>query len=232
VIDKTLGKWLSLVFILALPSPAVCFRAGLEEQLQLTVAVHNDAGIPENTLLRAGAEASRLFRQSGIAMRWLPCPPPADGPEDPGQCRTAAFPAHLQLRIARRSRNLNEFTFGISYLSADGSGCYADLFYEPIEELHGRSGVNLAIILGEVAAHEIGHLLLGTNSHAGSGIMRARWQSAELESIRTGTLLFSGAESRQMRGRLAAWRTPPRGASENATARPGNGTPPFSARAE
>jgi len=218
VIDKTLCKWLSLVFLLALPSSVVCTQARIEEELPLTVAVHNDAGIPQGTLLEAEAEASRLFRQAGVAVRWLNCPLPADGPVDPGQCRMAEFPAHLQLRIARRSRNLNQITFGISYLSADGSGCYADLFYEPVEEMHGRSRVNLASILGDVAAHEIGHLLLGTNSHAGSGIMRARWQSAELGSIRTETFFFSAAESRQMRSRLAAWRTRPRDASQVATA--------------
>jgi hypothetical protein len=222
VIDKTLCKWLSLVFVLALPSSAVCSQVRIEEALLVSIAVHNDAGVPLSTLLGAEAEASRLFQQSGVVLRWLNCPLPADGPEDPGQCRTAQYPAHLQLRIARRSRSLNEFTFGISYLSADGSGCYADLFYEPVEEMHGRNRVNLAGILGDVAAHEIGHLLLGTNSHARSGIMRARWQSAELGSIRTGTFFFSGAESRQMRSRLAAWRAPPREASEVATARLGD----------
>jgi hypothetical protein len=222
VIDKTLQKWLSLVFLLALPSPAAFSKASIEEELQVAVAVHNDAEIPASTLLGAEAEASQLFRQSGVALRWLNCPLPADGPEDPGQCRTAKFPAYLQLRIAQRSRNLNEITFGISYLSADGSGCYADLFYEPVEQMHGRSGVNLASILGGVAAHEIGHLLLGTNSHADSGIMRARWQSAELGSLRTGTLFFSDAEARQMRSKLAAWRTSSRNASQVASARLGN----------
>ena len=222
MIDKTLRKWLSLVFVLALPSPAVCSKARIEEGFQVSVAVHNEAGIPASTLLGAEAEASRLFRQSGVAVRWLNCPLPGDGPEDLGQCRTAEFPAHLQLRIARRSRNLSEITFGVSYLSADGSGCYADLFYEPVEEMHRRSRVNLASILGDVAAHEIGHLLLGTNSHAGSGIMRARWQSAELGSIRTGTFFFSDAESRQMRNKLAGRRTPLRDVTQVAAARPGN----------
>jgi hypothetical protein len=86
---------------------------------------------------------------------------------------------------------LSEITFGISYLSADGSGCYANLFYQRVEEMHERSRVNLASLLGDVAAHEIGHLLLGTNSHAANGIMRARWESEELGSISMGTLFFS-----------------------------------------
>ena len=33
----------------------------------------------------------------------------------------------------------------------------------------------MVTILGRVTAHEIGHLLIGTNSHAPSGLMRASW---------------------------------------------------------
>ena len=33
----------------------------------------------------------------------------------------------------------------------------------------------MAVILGRVTAHEIGHLLLGTNGHAPAGLMRATW---------------------------------------------------------
>jgi hypothetical protein len=205
VIDKTPGKWLWLVFALALPSSAAWSKEIAVTEMQVAISVHNDAGISAGTLRGAEMEASRVFRQSGIEAKWLNCPLPADGPEDPAQCRTAEFPAHLQLRIARRSRNLSEITFGISYLSADGSGCYANLFYERIEEMHERNRVNLASLLGDVAAHEIGHLLLGTNSHAENGIMRARWEREELGSISAGTLFFSDTESRQMRNKLASW---------------------------
>jgi hypothetical protein len=219
VIDKTPGKWLWLVFALALPSSAAWSKEIAVTEMQVAISVHNDAGISAGTLRGAEMEASRVFRQSGIEAKWLNCPLPADGQEDPAQCRTAEFPAHLQLRIARRSRNLSEITFGISYLSADGSGCYANLFYERIEEMHERNRVNLASLLGDVAAHEIGHLLLGTNSHAENGIMRAHWEREELASISAGTLFFSEAESRQMKNKLAAWRSRARDASHIVAAR-------------
>ncbi len=222
MIDKTPRRWLSLVFALALPSSATWSKEIAVAEMRVTISVHNDAGISAGTLIGAEMEASRVLRQSGIEAKWLNCPLPADGPEDPAQCRTAEFPARLQLRIARRSRNLSEITFGISYLSADGSGCYANLFYERIEEMHKRSRVNLPSLLGDVAAHEIGHLLSGTNSHAANGIMRARWQSEELGNISTGTLLFSDAESRQMRSTLATWLAKRKDDSRVASARLGD----------
>ena len=205
MIGKMPGGWLWFVLVLALPSSTAGAKVNTGEKLRVTVSVYNDAEIPGGTLQQAELEASRVFRQSGIEVTWLNCPLPEEGPEDPARCRTADFPEHLQLRIARRSLNLNEFTLGISYLSADGSGCYADLFYERVEALHESSHVNLASIFGHVAAHEIGHLLLGTNSHAARGIMRAHWQSEELGSAGKGVLFFSDAQSRQMRNKLATW---------------------------
>jgi len=53
-------------------------------------------------------------------------------------------------------------------------------------------------------AHEIAHLLLGTNSHAAEGIMRAQWQKDELLSASKGELLFTPRESQVMRERLFA----------------------------
>jgi len=94
---------------------------------------------------------------------------------------------------------------GIAYLSADGTGCYADLFYDRASLVHEISHISMATILGHGIAHELGHLLLGTNSHAPAGIMRARWQPADLASASQGHLLFSTLESQEMRNKLSAW---------------------------
>ena len=47
------------------------------------------------------------------------------------------------------------------------------------------------ILLGCVIAHEIGHLLLGLNSHSGSGIMQRRWERKQITQVMTGTPLFT-----------------------------------------
>ena len=222
MLNKTLGRWFSLGFVLALPGSMVRAQEISDQGLRVTISMHNDAGVSAATLRGAELEASRVFRQSGIEVRWLNCPLPPQGPENaqspesprnPDECAAPDFPRHLQLRIAKRSLNLNEFAMGISYLSADGVGCYADLFYQRVAEMHETSQVNMSSILGHGIAHEIGHLLLGTNSHSASGIMRARWEKAELASVTKGTLFFSTFESRQMRTKLASWPTQARGDS-------------------
>src|SRR5438034_7361860 len=107
---------------------------------------------------------------------------PAASEEASRACRELAFPTHLHLRIVRKSAGLKGEAMGISFQGQDGIGCLADLFYEPMEELERSDGTNVATLLGHVAAHALGHLLLGTNSHAAAGIMQARWTADELRS--------------------------------------------------
>jgi hypothetical protein len=72
-----------------------------------------------------------------------------------------------------------------------------------MEQLQKSDGADIASLLGHVAAHEIGHLLLGSNSHAAAGIMHAHWTAEELASAKVGSLVFLEKESRRMRARLA-----------------------------
>jgi hypothetical protein len=200
--QKTLRKLLWSLAVLTVLCSSAWPKVPIMKELPVTVSVHNDAGIPLGILFQAESEASRIFRQSGLEIRWLNCPLPL-GFKDRAQCHAADFPRHLQLRIAKHSLNLNELTMGASYLSADGTGCYADLFFDRAKLIHETSHVSVPTILGHGIAHEIGHLLLGTNSHSPTGIMRARWQPADLASASKGSLLFSTLESQEMRNKLA-----------------------------
>jgi hypothetical protein len=135
-------------------------------------------------------------------VNWLNCQVPAASEEASIACREVAFPKHLHLRIVRRSAGLNGDAMGVSFQGEHGIGCFADLFYEPMEKLEESDGTNVASLLGLVAAHEIGHLLLGTNSHAVEGIMQARWTADRRTSPALARLVFLDRESLKMRERL------------------------------
>jgi hypothetical protein len=62
----------------------------------------------------------------------------------------------------------------------------------------------LGTLLGNVATHELAHLLLGTNSHAALGIMRAHWGPKELESANMGALRFHSEQRERIAVRVAA----------------------------
>ena len=127
------------------------------------------------------------------------------------QCRTAEFPAHLQLRIARRARNLSEITLEFRtsprteadamqiFLRADRGDTQAEPF------LIWRA-------LGDVAAHEIGISCWARTRTRRTGSC-AHVRTRRTCSISAGTLFFPEAESRQMKNKLAAWRSQARDAS-------------------
>ena len=55
-----------------------------------------------------------------------------------------------------------------------------------------------ARVLGFAVAHEVGHLLLGTNAHADVGLMRAVWSRSDLQRNHPADWLFTSAESLAM----------------------------------
>jgi len=180
-------------------------KEGRSQEVFVTVAVHNRAVIPANTLAQAELTAGSIFKEAGVEVHWVNCePPPVAALKIAPSCRVTEFPKHLQLTIARRSKSLTDSVFGVSYLGEDGSGCYSDVFFEPAEELHKRLHVNLGTLLGHVVAHEIAHLLLGTNAHSDTGIMRPHWNERDLANASKGELLFTQAQCQTMRARLAA----------------------------
>jgi hypothetical protein len=105
--------------------------------------------------------------------------------------------------IAHTPSSKSDAAFGVAFLAPDGTGRYSDVFWKRAQGLHANSNLDLGGILGSVIAHEIGHLLLGSNAHAISGIMRAHWESSELHRIAMGTLMFLPEESKRMHERIA-----------------------------
>jgi hypothetical protein len=202
--NKTWRKCIFLGLILSFGA----FRAWAEDEQSgdvfVTIAVHNHAGVAANTLVQMERTASSIFKEAGVNVDWVNCDLPPVAVEIAGSCRITEFPKHLQLTIARRSKNLTDSVFGVSYLGEDGSGCYSNVFSEPAEELHARLYVNLGTLLGHVVAHELGHLLLGRNAHSDTGIMRPHWNERDLAKAGKGELLFTRAESQTMREKVAA----------------------------
>ena len=198
---STTVQVLGLEIVLLLPVAASA-QSMLGNSRELRVSLFDDAGVGARTLRKAEREASRVFRRANIEVMWLHCTQNSLEQVSLGGCSEASFPAHLHLRVVSRPRAAKISTVGMSFLSADGEGCYADVFYEPILELQMESHIGAAIILGHAMAHELGHLLLGTNSHSRDGLMRAHWNPGDLGQAGRGNRLFSAGEATQMRSRF------------------------------
>jgi hypothetical protein len=116
------------------------------------------------------------------------------------ECRRILGPSEFVLHVVSGGRAGSDFVFGEAFLSEDGHGRYCDIFFDRLKQAQGD--VNLALLLGAVSAHELGHLLLGSNSHSRIGIMEPRWQKDSVEKIGKGMLLFTKEQAELMRRRI------------------------------
>ena len=164
--------------------------AASQENPQATVVAFNDAGIPAAVLRQAEEITQRIYKEAGIRLVWKD----RDDPK--------SDPTRLFVRIVPHSLTLPGEDFGIAFVGPDGRGVQTDIFYSGIERLAKNSSVNPADILGHVMAHELGHLLLGMNSHSSLGIMQAHWSERQLHEMSRGALKFDKSQSRNISSRL------------------------------
>jgi hypothetical protein len=183
-----------------LPVAASALPAGPE----ITINIYNDARVSEGILSQAEHEAARIFQNARLDIAWIACQPSKTRPITAAACRSPLGLTHLVLRIVPWSSHLGDSIFGSAFLSKDGDGVYCDVFYPSVETLHRDSDASPSRVLGHVMAHEIGHLILGTNAHSALGIMRPHWQGEELRRIGMGTLLFTPQQMRHMQARLVS----------------------------
>ena len=171
----------------------------------MTVSVHNYADVPTATLSAAEDQAREIFRRAGLETVWLNCSPKLEKVE-PSSCHFSDT-THLTLKISARAVNVQVRdrvnVLGISYPDEKGVGYFAYVFYDRVQELAERQKLGHAL-LANVMAHEIGHLLLGSNTHSVSGIMCAQWNYDQLRNVAEGIMSFLPSEVRIMQDRLRA----------------------------
>lgn len=177
--------------------------------LKITISIYNHAEVSRELLATAEHRAEQIFRRAGIAAVWAHCRVSEAEASRDQVCGDPLSPAHLALRILPQTMSahfhFSDTTFGAAMLSPEGTGYYSYVFQDRVEQLARDSHMNQSEILGHVAAHEIGHLLLGSNAHSQMGIMCANWYGRQLRSAAMGTLLFTPQESQLIRAKLLSW---------------------------
>lgn len=192
-------------------------RAGKlsETNLEITVLVYNYAQIPPKTLLQAQGNASRILREAGIKIVWANCPTSEEKISERSVCQQISHgPTKLQLTVLPRQMAarlpMSNKTFGFSLPAGeDGFGVNAYVFAHRVEELVEQLDARVAgrlfspdVILSHVMTHEIGHLLLGTNSHSTGGIMLASWGRKYARLVSRGELVFTRAQVKRIRSQV------------------------------
>jgi len=164
----------------------------------ITVLVANYSQASPAILAAAEREAGRILGQAGLQASWLECSvvPSTVSTQDPCQRAPEANGIRLRILAAPVQDKFQDSVFGFAVHPV-----LASVYYEFALRRARRDEADfeLPIILGCVMAHELGHLLLGSNSHFDRGIMLARWEVNQVRQLMMGTLLFTPEQSKLMR---------------------------------
>jgi len=216
---RTIQRWqLTLGLVTAAIIGAVHTAAArpLDTEATFTIHVRNYAEAGTKDLAEAELVAAAIFRQAGVATRWV-----EDGDTSDASTLSSVVEnlnSHCNIYVAIQSQMMTDrLTVANNAMGlAPGSGPDRKLvyvFYDRVKDLARRQVADkvrglVAVragtgqILGEMIAHEIGHVLLNLPSHTETGIMRGYWDLKDLQLVAYGSLLFTKQQAEVIRAEV------------------------------
>jgi len=198
--QQRFGVFATLVFAGVFVSPETVqgqSEVDLANGLTLTIEVDNWAKVSPATLQKGQAVAGQIFAEAGVTLRWVDCP--CEQPRPDATTRS--------LRIIPKLFGLTMSAFRSDHLGfaavTEEGGVLATVFYDRIESL-GKGG-DISSLLGLATAHELGHLLLGSNAHTDEGIMQPHWTRKLLRQAHRSHFRFTAKQLDTIRGRVSSY---------------------------
>jgi hypothetical protein len=150
--------------------------------------------------------AGEILQRAGVDARWIECPV---GSPSSGACASPVSTLVLVVNLLPRSMSDRLHrpggVLGVAIEASDGKfGCSASVFYDEVKEQATEHELNFGELLGDVIAHELGHLLLGINSHSNAGLMSAFWSGNKLRIASQGLLTFTAAQAKRINVAMTA----------------------------
>lgn len=192
----TLGSF--LLILLAGRTPAA--RQDDAATSVITVHIYNVGSAGTRDIHQLELSATRIFNQSGIEMLWVNC---SNARVKCATNRGLNGPSAgniVRLRVVDQLDRGGEHALGWTNpnsreITVQYNRARLMARVSPFELSAGQ-------ILGHVAAHEIGHILLGTTTHSAFGVMKSAYSGSDLLNMAQGSLLFNVQESRTLRATL------------------------------
>lgn len=174
----------------------------------ITLRVYDYAHMSRARLLDAERVASAILSQAGLEARWVDCPTSKAEWDNYPDCHAAWQANDFVLKVLPKTMAdllpKGKDALGSTLECSFNAVCSTSIFYHRVNSAFDGGGTaSVPVLMGRAMAHEIGHLLLGENSHAAAGIMRAGWSDEDLTLAARPYLLFTPEQSSQMKSRLA-----------------------------
>ena len=174
---------------------------------RVAVLLNNYAEVSPKILAIAQREAAGVYARIGIEIEWVERPLVPD--EGTLAKQILPGPDRLEVRLLPRAMadrlKLRSDEIGRAMLADDGAfATIADIYTDRLVELTSSRKWALGPILGDLLAHELGHLLLGPDAHCTGGIMLPRWGERDLGEALRGQMQFTPQQAAHIRAQVLA----------------------------
>ena len=170
----------------------------------VTVYVNGDSKARPDVDLGARATVTWMFARVGVRVAWR------DG--EPRTGSAAGSAVTIRVRFTGRGPDGTRRDALACAMPFATGGVAIYVMYDRIQGAAGRSSRE-APILAHVLAHEIGHVLRGTNAHTSGGVMKAHWDGQDYDAMQIKPLEFTSFDLETIREGLALRKGPDGGLS-------------------
>jgi hypothetical protein len=187
----------ALVFVLGITVLGAAPAKPLETR-RLAVIVNDYAGAAPAVLKRAKSHVTFIYRVAGVGIDWIDRDDPRLRDDEllKSFVTVTLYSAEMASRFPRRDSAVGRAAAG---------GRTVTVLYHRLEDVWGGRSGQAAFLLGNVIAHEIGHLVLPSGTHSPIGLMVPEMNISMATSR---PLFFTPEQGRIIRSTLASAEVP------------------------
>jgi hypothetical protein len=193
---------------IAVGSITVWAQPELEPYCRIEVMLTTTPNLPDAARVSMRNEAAAIWGAHGVAIDWLS--PTAIRPVSQHRLRVLVVDRRPTVPGAGGAITVGELVRPSNgHPVAMMSIASAERL---VASVRGRAGYELAtvdhrrlgLVLGRALAHEIGHYLLDTHTHASHGLMRPQFDALEFTDLRDGTFTLDRKASEWLKSRATS----------------------------
>lgn len=174
-----------------------------DERLVLTVLLSDRVGVGAAVAEDTRRTLARIFDRLNVAVAWLGSPCDRcrpDAHQDPAAYRVFMQSIYVVRLVERPGPESGHGASARALAYAAPGTRVATVVLPRIEQKAATEGGSVAVALGHVIGHELGHLLLRQREHSATGLMHAE---LDMQLAAQGRLLFTEQQARTIRASLA-----------------------------
>ncbi|MBL8228486.1 MAG: hypothetical protein JNL98_08415 [Bryobacterales bacterium] len=167
-------------------------------EITIKLDVYNTAEVPDTEMIAAERQVTALLKVSGFSVEWRNCPVAEYHVPSPCKEQRDAFIIGIRKSYAWGPERGRAIAFAMLF-QGDRNRALVD--YSRLTLCAEQMSAQPGLLLGYTIIHELGHLMLRTQSH-GDGIMKSAWDRVDYRDMQSGQLRFTAKQSRRMQANL------------------------------